>query len=166
MDHAMMRKYILSAFALLIGITVPVLATRAPDGSCLLPWQSWAVWRQQLRTHPLDAAEFALARVRQNIPPHSRVGYVVNATFREFMGNDREVQRYFASQHVLSPAVMRLVHLPDCMSLASTSRILAGISHVLIRGQGTDMFSSYLRELGFVPVVDLGGFVLLARRAP
>lgn len=161
-----MRKYFITAAALLAGIIIPVLATRAPDGSCMFPWQSWAIWRQKLSAHPLDAAEFALARVRQNMPQHSRVGYVVNATFRDFMGNDREVQRYFASQHVLSPAVMRLVHVPECISLAATSRILAGISHVLIRGAGTDMFSSYLRELGFIPVLDLGGFALLARRAP
>lgn len=162
----MMRKYIITAAALIMGITVPVLAVRAPDGSGLFPWQGWTVWRQQLRVHPVDAAEVTLARLRQHMMPRSRVAYVVNASFGELMGNDREVQRYFAAQHVLSPAVMKLVHVPDCLSLAATSRILAGINLVLTRGSGTDLFSSYLRDLAFTPVAESGGFVLFARSVP
>lgn len=163
----MIRRNITLIAAFAAGVAIPLLAaTRPPDGSCFSPWQGWTLWRRHVSVHPVDAAEFALAGLRQQLPPGSRIGYAVNAPLREFMGNEREVQRFFASQYALTPAVTRLVHVPDCLSLAVTSRVLAGTSHVLLRGSGPETFSAYLRELSFTPVAASGGFVLFARSTP
>jgi len=152
------------AVALALGFIVPVLTTRPPDGSSFSPWQSWTVWREGMRIYPVPEAESALVTLCELMPPRPRIGYVVHGTLREFMTQDVEVQRYFVAQYVLSPAVLKLIHVPLCIAFGAAGCDLTSVDFILMRGVGKGPFSNLIRELEFTPTAEAGGFVLFSRR--
>lgn len=147
----------------IMAIIIPVLETCTPDGSIFAQWQSWSLWRARGEIHPVEDAELTFAPLRNHLSPRSHIGYVVYATLQDFITQEESVNFYFACQYALSPSVVRLIHVPYCLTASPATCGLMSTDFILMHDERNDAFSKLVKDLGFVQVAESKGFTLLKR---
>ncbi|HSN91003.1 MAG TPA: hypothetical protein VLS93_07220 [Anaeromyxobacteraceae bacterium] len=145
-----------AAVAVPIWTTVGSLRGEAPAAA------SWTAWRQG-GVHPAEAADRDLAPLRQAFPVGARVGWIVPLEMGEFMRREPDLQRFYAAQYALAPAVLKPVYLPECRERGGWACGLGRVDFVLL-GAGGEAIVPVAAELGFAPASETGGLVVLARR--
>jgi hypothetical protein len=154
------------AVALAAALAVPAVESFGRGWPGWTKPPSWRSMRVDPGPGPVAEARASLGDLAGIVPPGSVVAYLVRLPAPRFAEEDRAVQRYFAAGHFLAPAVVRLVHLPDCLARGPGPCGISRASFVLVREDVDAPVASLLARAGFLPRWQGPGGLLLARSAP